>query len=339
MESKERMTKDKYTGLAYKLNPRRLRLRIKWATIWRKERKQRFEAYFAYAAQVKLHLAAIWTGLSIHPGKPWPELDFMTFKDGGCGGFLFRWEGRTSHFYMLGKPGRKQGAYLYDTERDENIPYYTHPEIIAAEAICSLTKPHKNGGPSCVVATEQEINGLLAKYHFHLVTDVGESHPKEISKVWVSRLNTMLVNLWQNAPVLLRTSQLEQQKGLEFQEALDIAFEEVDPKNMKLPAGRTSDNEDGRRNVSYEGSCFYTVDRRGIACCRDYPGEFLDLSEFDTLVRVARTIYQDITGCGDDDKGLALALWAFSNSEPDWKDENLFPWERGEQEQQEVEAA
>ena len=132
MESKKRMKQDNYTGLAYKLNPRRLRLRIKWATIWRKERKQRFEAYFAYATQVKLQLAAIWTGLGIHPGKPWPELDFMTFKDGGCGGFLFRWEGRPSHFYMLGKPGRKQGAYLYDTERDEKFRVHHCSPIITA---------------------------------------------------------------------------------------------------------------------------------------------------------------------------------------------------------------
>ena len=56
------------------------------------------------------------------------------------------------------------------------------------------------------------------------------------------------------------------------------------------------------------------------------------------MLRVASTAYQDITGCGDDDEGLTLANFMFQ-IEPELESSNLFPWERGEQEQQEVEAA
>ena len=316
-----------------------IELRFRWATVWRKYRNERYECYDSLMLLVKEHLTAIWRILDLQPGKAMPEIHSMIFKYSGTAAFWFSWEDKVSHQFMLGRPDPKKAAYICDLTSDEEVPYYTHPEILAARAIVSLIKDPRANTRVRSIATEEEVNQLLASYHMHLVTDYGESHPIEVSKVWVNRLNTMLVNLWQNAPVLLRTSQMEKEKGLEFKEALGIAFKEVDPENMELPPGRTSDNEDGRKNLSYTGSCFYTVDRRGIANCREFPSEHLDLSDYSVLLQVAATIYKDITGCGDDDQALALGLWAFKDNEPEWMGDNLFPWERGEQEQQEVEAA
>ena len=137
---------------------------------------------------------------------------------------------------------------------------------------------------------------------------------------------------------MVRTHELHKE-GMEFKAACKQAFKEIDINSIELPGGTRSSNGDGRKNMSYKGSCFYTIDRRGVANCREFPSEWLDLSDYSVMLRVAATIIQDVTGCADDDEGLLRAMHYFKNYEPEWMGDNLFPWERGEKEQQEVEAA
>lgn len=71
-------------------------------------------------------------------------------------------------------------------------------------------------------------------------------------------------------------------------------------------------------------SCFYTIEPNGTATCKEFPDEFIDLSNYETMLRVAVTIYKDITQCADDDAGLSGAFQSCQD-EPQWKGANLFP--------------
>ena len=66
--------------------------------------------------------------------------------------------------------------------------------------------------------------------------------------------------------------------------------------DMAPPQLRVSDNEDGTMNFSYPRSCFYTVDNDGVATCKEFPNEILDLNSFETLYAVCVTIFNDVTG-------------------------------------------
>ena len=139
------------------------------------------------------------------------------------------------------------------------------------------------------------------------------------------RLNTTLCNVWQAAPVMKRALEIAEDRGMKLVIAHKLAMEEVEA--AELPSCFNSDNGDGRINMSYPGSCFYTIDHRGTAICKEYPSEFLDLSDYEKMLGVAGTIYKDITGCSDDDTGRGGAI-AILQEEPEWQDSNLFPWEK-----------
>ena len=149
----------------------------------------------------------------------------------------------------------------------------------------------------------------------------------ERSFVWFSRLNSTVCNLWSSASKTNLAVEMCEKRGLKFSDALEVASEEVNV--PPLPDCRYSDNEDGRINASWYGkagigmSCFYTVDSNGIAACKEFPHEHIDLSDYNTMLTIAATIYRDLTSCADDDVGLSGALLACQD-EPEWRGGNLF---------------
>ena len=125
-----------------------------------------------------------------------------------------------------------------------------------------------------------------------------------------------------------RAMELVEKKSMSMSIAHKIAMEEVEPAELELPKCMNSDNGDGRMNMSYMNSYFYTIDHHGIAVCREFPNEFLDLSDYEVMLTVAATIYRDITGNQDlDDAGISGASWLLQE-EPEWMNGNLFPHER-----------
>jgi len=144
----------------------------------------------------------------------------------------------------------------------------------------------------------------------------------------------MVCNFYFMVPVGRRAKQL-MDDGMDIWPASEQAMSEVPKFNKEdLPRCLNSNNGDGRHNMSYEGSCFYTIDHGGIAICKEFPNEDLDLSDDNTLVAVAATIYSDITGTSFEDPGMEYAVGMFKYQLPEWKGENVMPHEREEQEEE-----
>ena len=223
-------------------------------------------------------------------------------------------DGKKSHIWMMGNPNNeKVGAQLQDLNRKTEIPYFISDEIIVATAIASISSKKD-------VATEEESIEILNDYY---ATEPYK--PLELSQVWMSRLNSTMCNIWQMAPIMKRTMQIAEERGLSPAIAQKLAIEEV--KVPELPSCLNSDNGDGRVNMSYPGSYYYTIDHHGMAICKEFPNEYLDLSDYETMKVVAATIYRDLTLNQDlDDLGISGALYLIQE-EPEWRGGNLFPWQ------------
>ena len=171
------------------------------------------------------------------------------------------------------------------------------------------------------VVDNKMVNDILAKYY-----DLQEFNPLEISEVWSTRLNTMVCNFGNATPGMRRAKELVEECGLDFSVAHKIALDEV--KVPELPACMRSDNGDGRINMSYAGSFYYTIDHYGMAICMEHPNEYLDLANYETMKTVAATIYRDITGNQDlEDLGISGASFLLEE-EPEWEGDNLMPSDR-----------
>ena len=155
-----------------------------------------------------------------------------------------------------------------------------------------------------------------------------------VSFVWTSRLNTTLCNFWRVAPEMTVTALcLKEKPEWDFNRANEAA--QAVAVVPELPTCRVSDNEDGRTNVSWycdniyglphqDASCMYTVDAEGMAVCKEYPDEHLDLSDYGWLLGVAATIYCDLSVSDIESDGLRalLQLW---QEEPEWVGDHALP--------------
>ena len=289
--------------------------RLKWATIQRKERNSREEAYRELAKCYEKAMHHMWERVRNSTEKE-PNSFFYFNKKNATATFYFEREAdkKRSHTLRMGNPNdEKKGAQLKDLDRNVEIPYFITSEIIVATAIASILSDK-----DCV--TEEESSKILHDYY------AAEPYkPLSLSKVWMSRLNSTMCYIWKMAPIMKRAMQIREERGLDLVIAQKIAIEEV--KIAEPPSCLNSDNEDGRVNMSYPGSFFYTIDHHGIAICKEFPNEYLDLSDYETMKVVAATIYRDLTSNKDlEDLGISGALYLMEE-EPDWKDENLFPWQ------------
>ena len=296
----------------YATKSKRIADRIKWATIWRETRNERRQSYAARVREYERTVAAMWERVGDSTSQA-PRPVCLFDKSRGVTLFAFKWQGKTSYGWSMGKDDiRNGGAYLFELDREIEVGYYTNNEIIAATAIASVMADDE--------VNDEDINNVLARYY-----EWKTFNPIEVSSTWMNRLNTTVCNIWRIAPVMSRVQELCEEKGMKFSDATKIAFKEV--AIPELPSGFNSNNGDGRMNMSYEGSFFYTVDHYGIAVCKEFPGECLDLSDYETMLMVAGTIYKDITNCSDDDNGRAGAMEMLKD-EPEWMNGNLFPSER-----------
>lgn len=257
----------------------------------------------------------MWHRLNTSKEKE-PNPCFHFNKTNATATFYFEREtdGKKSHVWMMGDPNNEiVGALLQDLNRKTEIPYFISDEIIVATAIASISSKKD-------LATEEESIKILHDYY---ATEPYK--PLELSQVWMSRLNSTMCYIWQTAPIMKRTMQIAEERGLSPAIAQKLAMEEV--KISELPSCLNSDNGDGRVNMSYPGSHYYTIDHHGMAICKEFPNEYLNLSDYETMKVVAATIYRDITLNQDlDDIGISGALYLMPE-EPEWRGGNLFPWE------------
>ena len=287
--------------------------RITWATIWREDRTNREASYRRLALGYQQMVTRMWERVG-PSGEDAPELNFCFFKNNGTAMFWFRQTqlDKFSHFWVLGEKERKKSIRLYDFTRKESVPYCISDEIIAASAIASTLSEGEEP------VTEEEVNEILSRFYA-----TQDFNPTELSFVWVNRLNTMVCNYWTQAPIMSTTMRLVQEKGIEMKVAIDQAYKEV--VRTEFPTCLNSNNNDGRYNMSYQGSHFYTIDRHGMAICKEFPNEYLNLAEYDILRGVAATIYRDITLNQDpEDLGISGASWLLEK-EPEWTGDNVFP--------------
>ena len=140
-----------------------------------------------------------------------------------------------------------------------------------------------------------------------------------VSFVYAWRLNSVMLRIAEKAPEMKMTTRLMKEKDLSFTEALEIAKKEHTV--FPLPQCLHSANEDGTTNISWIGGIgtagFYTIDAEGMAVCKEYPDEHLDLSDYGWLLGVAATIYCDLSVSDIESDGLRalLQLW---QEEPEW---------------------
>ena len=280
----------------------------------------REEAYKNLANGYAVVFLRIWERLAM-PSAETPQFVYTFLKSSGTAMFFWRWKekDRFSHFWVLGEDKSKAGARLFDMNRDVEVPYFISDEIIAATAVAALlgdSDPVDEG-----VVGDEMVKDILSKYY-----DLQGFDPLEISKVWSSRLNTMVCNFWNASPGMKRAMELMEERGLDFSLAHKIALNET--KVPDLPACMRSDNGDGRINMSYAGSFYYTIDHYGMAICMEHPNEYLDLANYETMKTVAATIYRDIIGNQDlEDLGIGGASFLLEE-EPEWEGDNLMPSDR-----------
>lgn len=301
--------------------------RLMWATIRRKDRLIREKAYFNLVQMYGKMVDSMWRYTGDSNEFP-PKLYFKFDKNFAVA--VFGWvtpeDEKRSNLWELGdKDNRKNIAKLFDLNANEEIPFHISDEIIAATAIASLLSDEE-------AVDEGSINQILTSYY-----ENQEFDPIEISTVWLSRLNTTMCNIWKMAPVMKRTIEIMEGRKIDFLIAQKIAMEEV--RAPELPKCLNSNNGDGRMNMSYMGSNFYTIDHYGIAICKEYPNEFLNLADYEMMRTVASTIYRDITMNSDlNDLGISGANMIFEE-EPEWMNGNLFPWERVKNESEDSQGA
>ena len=294
--------------------------RARWATFWREDRKRRELAYGTLAKGYHAMFLRMWERLG-PPNGGTPEIRFIFSKATGTGVLCWRWmeKDHFSHIWLIGKEDRNKAESLFDISRREDIPYYISDEIIAATAVASLLAEQNDDNQP--VVDEETVNGMLARYY-----EWQEFNPLEISEVWSSRLNTMVCNFWKMTPIMRRTVELKQTTELSFSEAREKAFAEA--KVPDLPDCIRSNNGDGRINMSYDDSYFYTIDHHGMVVCKEFPNEYLDISDYEVMKTVAATIYRDITGNQNlNDEGIGGANWLLEE-EPEWINGNLMPCDR-----------
>lgn len=295
--------------------------RIAWATYRRKTRNLRERSYKSLLACYVKMLDRMWTRIGV-AGEDVPVARYCFDKSNATARLYFerRNDGKQSHALLMGDPNQpRKISVLNDITAGIELPYYISDEIIAATVIASIFSEADS-------ADEDAINEILARYYKTEPYD-----PLQISRVWMSRLNSTVCNIWRIAPIMRRTMELVDERRIKLSVAQKIAMDEVEI--LEPPTCMNSDNGDGRINMSYSmaGSCFYTIDHHGIAICKEFPNEYLDLEDYEVMLGVAGTIYKDITGCSDDDVGRGGAM-AVLGEEPEWMNENLLPWERQNQE-------
>lgn len=294
--------------------------RAKWATIWREDRERRKVAYQTLAMGYHAMFLRMWERLG-PPNGGTPEIRFGFSKATGRGMLCWRWmeKDHFSHIWLIGNEGRNEAARLVDINRREDVPYYISDEIIAATAMASLLAEQSDDNEP--VVDEETVNGMLARYY-----EWQEYNPLEISQVWSSRLNTMVCNFWNMTPIMRQTVELKQTTDLSLSEAQEKSFAEVQVPD--LPDCIRSNNGDGRINMSYDNSYFYTVDHHGMVVCREFPNEYLDISDYEVMKTVAATIYRDITGNQNlNDEGVGWTNLLLEK-EPEWMNGNLMPSNR-----------
>lgn len=301
-----------YTDLLNKLTGRLL-----WATAQRKQRLRREEGYKNLAQCYENMLQRMWSRVGPLGEDP-PTSCFVFDKSRAVAVLYFvrKKNNKKSHAWLMGHPTDKTRAtILTDLNAGVEIPYFITDEIIAATIIASVLS-----NVECV--DQKTVEKYLFAYY-----DTEPYDPLEVSRTWMSRLNTVVCNIWRISPIIRRAMNIVDERGLQFAESMNIALEEV--KIPDLPLCLNSDNEDGRINMSYDlpSSCFYTIDHHGVAVCREYPNEYLDLRNYEAMLAVAGTIYKDITGCSNEDNGRGGAM-AMLEQEPEWENNNLFPWDR-----------
>ena len=117
-----------------------------------------------------------------------------------------------------------------------------------------------------------------------------------------------------------------EEKGLSFTEANEIAQKEHTV--FPVPQCLHSANEDGTTNISWVGCIgtagFYTIDAEGMAVCKEYPDEQLDLSDYGWLLGVAATIYCDLSVSDIESDGVRAAM-QMCQQEPEWKGDHVLP--------------
>lgn len=290
--------------------------RLKWATSLRDKRIDRELAYRSSAECYEKMMDRMWSRVALQNERP-PRPQFSFDKKTATATLFFERDqgGKRSHIWRLGDPHDERNAgLLQDLNRKEAVPYFISDEIIVATAIASMLSDKET-------ATEEEAKRILFDYY-----ETEPYSPLDLSRVWMSRLNSTLCSIWRMAPIMKRTIEISQERGIKHSIAQKMAMEEVEA--SELPKCLNSDNGDGRINMSYPGSCFYTIDHHGIAICKEFPNEHLDLSSYDSMKIIASTIYRDITLAKDlDDTGISGALLMIEE-EPAWSGGNLFPWER-----------
>ena len=250
-----------------------------------------------------------------------PQLKFDFLKHNGTATVQFHQAelGKSSHLLVCGGPEHDEVKCLSDNTIEETIPYFISSEIIAASVIGSILSEEG-------IATEKVVRNNLAKYF-----ELKGYEPKELSFVWLSRLNTIFCTFWNQSPLMEKTMKFRKERGLEFNIAYEEAKKGYEP--PELPECRYSDNKDGRMNIDYEGSCFYTIDHHGIAVCRESPNEYFNLADYDELCATAETIYRDVAGKHDKaDPGIYGTYLELFN-EPRWTGLNAFPSEDNQTEQ------
>lgn len=295
--------------------------RIAWATYRRKTRNLRERSYKSLLTCYVKMLDRMWSRVGV-PDEDVPVTKYYFDKADATAVLCFERckGGKRSHILLMGDPvDPRKISVLNDITAEVELPYYISDEIIAATVVASVLSEEDS-------VDEEAINAILARYYKTEPYD-----PLQISRVWMSRLNSTVCNIWRIAPIMSRTMELVDERKLKFAIAQKIAMDEVEIPD--LPTCMNSDNGDGRINMSYSlaGSCFYTIDHHGIAICKEFPNEYLDLEDYQVMLGVAGTIYKDITGCSDDDVGRGGAV-AVLGEEPEWMNENLFPWERQNEE-------
>ena len=284
--------------------------RIRWATLKRGDRKSRERAYLRKAYCISVFAKEIWK--AVYPSdSPLVWMNSFTKHD-ACLSFFAVHEGVKSDHYFL---GLDQDNFwdLSRCESDENISFWTSEEFVAANIIAQIKSNDVANPPDELVET------ILNRYFEHEGIDADGQ-----ANAWLNRLNRLVCDLYQTAPVCVEALRLLEQ-GADFKESYEKAFATVE--RPELPTCIASVDSPGRYNMSYsyDGSCFYTIDHDGFAVCKEFPNESLPLNDYETLKTVAYAIVKDIRN--GDESGLGDALY-WLKEEPEWKGDCIMPQDR-----------
>ena len=277
--------------------------RVGWATVHRKERNNRQLVYSLYFSQLRDLVSRMWE--RVGDGNPVTALGNFS-KENAQFTMVFTAGDKVSDIWIMGENEKGKAKRLLKYFSGDYVPFHTTKEVIAATIIAQMNLGDGEGSGFDI--KDEVIQEIIHNWYMLKGPD-----PTRDSWTWLHRLNTTVCNLWQSAPVLQKASEICAEKSIPIADAVELAFESVGA--VALPDCGTSNNQDGRYNISYKGSCYYTIDHYGVAICKEFPNELLDLSDYETMKRVAATICKDING--DDVPGLGDALW-WVKEEPEW---------------------